>query len=281
MRTNRRVFVVGGLAAIAGGAGAAGVDGAETGNADTAPPDAPLCLDYGLSFICNTARFNAVRFWVESRTIVIDDRTGASTEFYQCGSCKSENTFAEKGLLKEDNYDFLPILGDGQWLIFRRRAGVRGTYREVRKTEELWGKPVLKLHMAQRATPLASWEEIRDATAAGLPIVSRTEINSDATGLRAVIECPVKTMNISLEKRLYQVDTGPIAFPDLTKPYENLIECLSLAFVAFNASCFADFVVEQPTPVIEEGREVCKVYHYSRPFSLPAANTLYAIALPT
>ena len=25
-------------------------------------------LDYGRSFICNTAPFNAVRFWVESRT---------------------------------------------------------------------------------------------------------------------------------------------------------------------------------------------------------------------
>ena len=29
------------------------------------------CLDYGRSFICNPSSANAVRFWVESRTILI------------------------------------------------------------------------------------------------------------------------------------------------------------------------------------------------------------------
>jgi hypothetical protein len=91
------------------------------------------------------------------------------------------------------------------------------------------------------------------------------------------MECPVKTMNVSLEKELYQVDTGPIAFPDLTKRYERWIESLRLAFVAFNAPHFADFVVEQPTPVIENGQEVCKIHHYSKPFSLPATNRLLAV----
>ena len=56
----------------------------------------PACLDYGQSFICNTAPFNSVRFWIESRTTLTDKSTGESTTFYQCGSCKSENTFGEK-----------------------------------------------------------------------------------------------------------------------------------------------------------------------------------------
>ncbi|MCX7827054.1 MAG: hypothetical protein N2689_16110, partial [Verrucomicrobiae bacterium] len=80
------------------------------------------CLDYGLSFICHTARANAVRFWVESRTRIVDDRNGGSTDFYQCASCKSENTFGEKDLFYADNYDFLPIIGGGRCLIFRRKA---------------------------------------------------------------------------------------------------------------------------------------------------------------
>jgi hypothetical protein len=65
--------------------------------------------------------------------------------------------------------------------------------------------------------------------------------------------------------------------PDLTKRFEPPIASLRLAFVAFNAPHFADFVVEQPTPVMIDGREQCKVYHYSRPFSLPAANRLFAL----
>ena len=81
-------------------------------------------LDYGRSFICHVAPENSVRFWIESRTRIIDEKTGSATDYYQCGSCKSEDTFAKKNLLKEDNYDFLPIFGDGQILIFRRHSFV-------------------------------------------------------------------------------------------------------------------------------------------------------------
>jgi hypothetical protein len=59
-------------------------------------------LDYGRSFICHLADFNSVRFWVESRTRVFEKKT---VDFYQCASCKSEDTFASKNLFYEDNYD--------------------------------------------------------------------------------------------------------------------------------------------------------------------------------
>ena len=32
--------------------------------------------------------------------------------YYQCGSCKSEHTFAEKNLFINPNYDFLPVFGE-------------------------------------------------------------------------------------------------------------------------------------------------------------------------
>lgn len=238
------------------------------------------CLDYGLSFLCNPASFNSVRFWVESRTTLIDEQAGTRVEFYQCASCKSENTFGEKDLLYEDNYDFLPIFGGEDLLIFRRPARLSDNYRQLTKAADVWGQPILKLREGKRVTKLETWEQIRDTTAEAIPIVSQTELVNKETGLRAVVECPVKTMNISHDKQMYQVDTGPVAFPDLTRRYDRPIECLSLAFVVFNAPHFADFVIEQPTPVVEEGEEKCRIYHYSDPFSLPADNRLLAVALP-
>lgn len=240
----------------------------------------PACLDYGRSFICNTSPDNSVRFWIESRTTVIDDSCGTATEFYQCGSCKSENTFAEKDLFIADNYDFIPIFGgkDAEdLLVFRRPARLSDNYRTIVKSEKYWGKPILKLRQGQNVRVIETWEEIRDVTAAALPIVSRTEIANPQTKLRAVIECPVKTMNIAHPGKIYQVDTGPIAFADISRRAEPLIDCLSLAFVAFNAPHFADFIIEQPTAVSEGGKELCKIYHYSNPFSLPAKNTLFAL----
>jgi hypothetical protein len=234
-------------------------------------------LDYGRSFICNTAAFNAVRFWVESRTRVVDEKAGKWTDYYQCASCKSENTFAEQDLFHEDNYDFLPILGEDRWLVFRRTVALSERYRSVYRLHELWGQPTRALRKAADATVLDTWEQIRVATAGAVPLVTQTEIASPETGLRAIIECPTKTMNVSLDKGLYQVDTGPVGFPDLTKRHDPEIDCLSLAFLAFNAPDFADFVVEQPTRVSADGVETCEVYHYSSPFSMPARNRVFAL----
>ena len=165
-----------------------------------------LPLDYGRSFVCGTTPANSARFYVESRTILLDgDRRH---EFLQCGSCKSEDTFAEKELFNEDNYDFLPILGDdGQWLILRRKNRVTSEYRQTMKPG--WGPMIRRLVRGRKVTVLETWEQIRDATAIGTPIVLRTEIAHSGTGFRAIIEAPVKAMNISIDRQKYQVDTGP------------------------------------------------------------------------
>lgn len=274
MQTNRRGFL-GALGTTCAWAVSRVVSAEEQPAA--AAGNAEGCLDYGLSFICNTAKFNSVRFWIESRTRVIDDEAGMSWEFYQCASCKSENTFGEKDLFLPDNYDFLPVLGGSEWLIFRRPARLSENYRRIQPASELWGEPQLRLRYANKTILLDSWEKIRDCTAAGAPIVSQTELMSDATRLRAVIECPVKTLNVSVDRRMYQVDTGPLVWPDLSKRYERMIDCLRLAFVAFNAPTFADFIIEQPTPVLEDSKEVAQIYHYSGPISLPATNRLFSI----
>jgi hypothetical protein len=107
--------------------------------------------------------------------------------------------------------------------------------------------------------------------------VAQTEISEQGSGLRAIIEYPDKTINIRDEGPTYQVDTGPVAFPDLSKRYERSAESLSLAFVAFNAPDFADFVIEDETPIMEKDQPITRVHHYSRKLSLPSRNRLFAI----
>jgi hypothetical protein len=106
------------------------------------------------------------------------------------------------------------------------------------------------------------------------PIVGQTEISDSETGQRAIFEFPVKTMNTRRADDLYQVDTGPLAFPDLTKRHERNVDGISLAFVAFNAPDFADFVVEVPTSL---GEGMPEVHHYSELISLPAQNRVYVM----
>ena len=121
---------------------------------------------------------------------------------------------------------------------------------------------------------LEDGEAICAATYAGDPLVAQTEISNDETGLRAVIEYPVKSMNTNREKGAYQVDTGPVAFPDLSQRRNGChADAISLAFVAFNAPHFADFVLEVPTRVGGE-----EVHHFSQVLSLPANNRLFSVS---
>ncbi len=196
---SRRTFLSTGLLAASGLALARSATGGGERAAPAKAPDDTSCIDYGRSFFCNTAAFNSVRMWIESRTRIIDRQLGTSTVYYQGASCKSENTFGEKDLFYKDNYDFLPIFGDGKVLVFRRHHNQReNRYRTIKKMEEMWGdNPVVYTPAPKAVTELDTWEKVRDATAAGVPIVTRTEIRNGDTGLTAIIECPCKTMNVS------------------------------------------------------------------------------------
>ena len=234
-------------------------------------------IDYGRSFIHGRAAWNRARFWVESRTRVIDERAGTGEDYYQCGACKSEDTFAEKGLFVEDNYDFTPIFGPSHGVIFRRHARKTDGYRQVCASKDMWEGQEYRIVEGSPVRELPTTEAVRAATHAALPIVARTEIADAGAGLRAIIECPVKTMNVHDEKDMYQVDTGPVAFPDLAEWRGRGVDSMGLAFLAFNAPDCAYFVIEAPTDIAPPGSRPCMMYHYSDIRTLPSANTLYCI----
>src|SRR5690348_14829018 len=95
-------------------------------------------IDYGNSFlVCNWPE-NRVRFWVESRTRFVDEGRGVVEDYYQCASCKSEYTFAEKELFQPDNFDFLPIFGPELGVIFRRRVWLNPNYKSVQPFSKMW-----------------------------------------------------------------------------------------------------------------------------------------------
>ncbi len=278
-QTSRRQFLGGTLAAAT--AISVAKQTSLLKGAETVKQKEPLsCLDYAYSFICCPKSFNSVRFWIESRTILIDEKSNKQTVIYQCASCKSENTFGKSDLFLSPNYDFMPIFGGEDLLIFRRHAHATDRYRELVKAESVWGDPILKLRQAKGVSEISKFEEIRDATAAAIPLVAQTEIHNEETGLRAILEYPVKTMNIDRDNNIYQVDTGPLALPDLTRREDSPLGTVSLAFVAFNQPHFADFVIEQLTPIKEDDAEITKVYHYSNPISLTARNRILTVPVP-
>lgn len=235
-------------------------------------------LDYGRSFISGKGSQNEARFWVESTTTIVDEPNARVETWYQCGSCKSERTFATSDLFTPDNYDFLPIFGPQHGLIFRRKAYAYQHYREVRPIDDMFGGPIYRLQTAESARRLRSNQEVREATHSGAPLVGRTEITSEHSGVRAIMEYPIKTMNTHTERNLYQVDTGPVLLPDLSSKRDRWVDALSLAYVAFNETSFADFVVEVETTINGSSGAPAQVHHYSQLLTLPGENQLFALS---
>lgn len=238
-----------------------------------------LCTvtDFGRSMVTTFGGVgNTPLFWVESRCRVSDPRANQVREYYQCGSCKSEDTFATENLFKRPNYDFLPVFTPGQTIVFRRPAALSERYQTV--SGPLWGGSMPRIRTA-RAHALADASQIGAAVAAALPLVGQVEISDPESGRSVLLEFPIKTMNLSVDGTRWQVDTGPMVLPDLKAPPEAWSQSLRLAFVAFNTWDWADFVIEAPTPIEVDGKEVARVHHYSEILHLATRNRVFALEL--
>jgi hypothetical protein len=227
--------------------------------------------DYGRSFVTfvTEGRGNNARLQVESVCSLSDARTGKTTDYVFYASCKSEHTFAERDLFIEENYDFCGIFSDEEYVIFRTHSTHTDRWRE----EGLWRDRFEDVRfdlVSVEAEELDGTTAMVQRSLDNVPLAGRVEIGEG--DLNAVIEFPIKTMNANDIRPIYQVDTGPLPFPDFSADVDLHVKRLSPAYVAYNAPDFADFVVQQPVTV-----DGMVVTHYSKPISLVAKTSVLAM----
>jgi len=234
--------------------------------------------DFSRSFVTfvTKERTNTARIQVESRCELVDEASGNSQVFWLVASCKAEETYAPKDLFKVPNYDFCAIFSDTDYTIFRTHV-VDDGYIETGLNADRFEEVRIDIRWTDGERKLSAAGDIVEATVENLPLVGRTEIRDERNRLRAAIDYPVKTMNVHPERKIFQVDTGPIALPDLTSEKERWIERLELAYVAYNRFDSADFILHAPTPVIEGGERLCIVRHYSMVRTMKAKNTIWTV----
>ena len=234
-------------------------------------------LDYYRSFVTFVTpnRGNNARLQIESRCILTDTRTQSSKEYCFFASCKSERTFAEKDLFQQENYDFCGIFGGDEYVIFRAGREWSDKYLDQGNWSDRFDDLVWHLREASGEQLLTTNQEIVEASIAGHPLIGRTTVSSGDGSRQAVLEFPIKTMNANDIRVMYQVDTGPIPFPELDGDFDLDIKRFRLAFVAYNVPDFADFVLQVKTPV-REG-EPASIPHYSEIRSLKAENQVLRV----
>lgn len=103
----------------------------------------------------------------------------------------------------------------------------------------------------------------------------RTRVSDDSDRYHAMLEFPIKTMNVNDINNTYQTDTGPILLPNFTSAKERMVERFQLAFVAYNRQDETYFVIQEPTPIVAGSKE--KVSHYSKVVRVDAQNSVLAL----
>ena len=222
-----------------------------------------------------------MRFQVESVLSLRDERAGSIWTIYQCPSCKAENTFDAAGpgdLFKRPNYDYLPIVCGAEMLVLRRGLLSAATrYRSCYRESPTFGS-FNSAVVTAAAAPLPDFAAVEAASRSGAPLVGRSVLAAPDTGLSAELEYPIKTLNVRFAPDVYQVDTGPVPFPDLSERRARWADYLHLAFLAYETRTtdHADFILEVAAPV-SAAADAPRVLHYARHLARPAVNSLWRL----
>ncbi len=127
------------------------------------------------------------------------------------------------------------------------------------------------------ACPLKTSEEIIRTTLDCEPMVGRTILNNEEQKWHTVLEYPLYYMNVHPPEGRFQVDLGPILYPDFNVKGESPIECLKLAYIMYNQLDAVEFAIRVPTLVVE-GQSV-ETLHYSKVIKMSAQSELFSLGM--
>ncbi len=233
--------------------------------------------DYSRSFVTFVLPINTARLQVEARCVL--SLPGAADEqFALFASCKSEVCYVEGQLFVDPNYDFSGMFSLTRYRLERIHADAAAEKPEAGPIASRFDDLLWQIHEAERLRPLTDKAAVIDATLAGEIILARNEMADEASGARAMIEYPVKTMNVHRETGTFQVDTGPVPLYDFASGEDEVMGRFAWAYVAFNEFGGACFVSQAPTAIVRDGVEVARTSHYSvLSGRADAVNTLWAL----
>lgn len=209
---------------------------------------------------------------------------GVAQEYVLGASCKAEQVNVSENIWHEPPADMCLIASREEFLVIkswdRNNRGVMLCPAELGPQPErqagLVSDAFTQLHIDCRPVEgrlLNTPEDVVSAILGNLPLVSLSRI-AQPDGSLIELEYPVKVVNAGEREMFYQLDTGPVLFPD-DSAFDGTLQIsrLRLAFIAHNNSGCTELLLNVPTPI----GSGFSVNHYSRPVRVRAENTLFAI----
>ena len=245
-------------------------------------------LDYSRSFAINSSardgvEKNTCRTQLLARCSVAE-ADGDDSDYFLGKECIGEYMYQERGIAQVPTSEVCIIFSDDDSSLLKKFANHEsdvvqaGEMTVPRKSFDGSYANWISLRFVQKwraARPLISVDAIIAATLAGEPMVGRTTL---ATG--AVLEYPIPYMNVHPPESRFQVDVGPILYPDTDSTAPMMVQRLQLAYVMFNQLDQAEFAVRVPTLVAADasaGDASAQTLHYSAVVKTAAKHELFSL----
>ncbi|MBI1914505.1 MAG: hypothetical protein HYS12_07175 [Planctomycetes bacterium] len=242
-----------------------------------------LC-DFPNSYLTFTVadRSNAARIQLDARCRLTDRRTGQAEEVFLITPCKSERMYVKEKLYQDPNFDFCGIWSRKEYLILRTPLTsdlARAAPKELDAgvLPGRFGQSKIDLRYLENTQPLKSDSAVVQATLKNLYLMARTHVEHADPHLSAMIEYPVKTMNVCEKTTRFQVDTGPLLWPDFESKAKLAVERFDLGFIVYNTFADGEVVLRVQTPIVLKGKEAAKAWHYSKIVPIKAKHELFCV----
>ncbi len=231
-------------------------------------------LDFNRSFLNFTTldRGNTARIQIEARCTLTEHSGGASHRYVMIASCKAEDTYGSGALFKQPNYDFSGVFSDSEYAIYRVFAEAQDNQGESGRLEQLFAGVDIVETLLDAPRMLESAAEIIRATIDGLPLCARTTFDALDGRYSARLDYPIKTINVHPGRERFQVDTGPLPYPDVAAATGRVVDVFVPAFVAYQELDQAEFIVQEATRLAGGA----SVIHYAGTRAITARTVIYA-----
>jgi hypothetical protein len=244
--------------------------------------DTTRLVDFTNSYMTFTMpdESNIARIQLDARCVVTDRTQGSTDEIFLITPCKSERMYVPEKLYQNPNYDFCGIWSRKEYLILRTHVT-----HDPKRAGELdggllpgrFGKSVIDLRYLADTHELKTDAAVVKATLKNQYLMARTHVEHSDPHVSAMIEYPVKTMNVCEKTTRFQVDTGALIWPDFTAKTKLLVERFQLGFICYNTYNDGEVVLRVPTPISVDGKPVSQAWHYSKIVPIKAKHELFCV----
>lgn len=248
-------------------------------------------IDYRSSFTINITadeegENNTCRTQLLAKCALINEDSGQSGIYFLGKDCIGEYMYKERGIVQEPTSNVGVIFGEKESSLFKKFAnhesdviqtGAQGVRKKIFAGTIAYSKELNFKLKEVEARPLKTSEEIIHATLDCEPMVGRTILNNEEQKWHAVLEYPLYYMNVHSPEGRFQVDLGPILYPDFNVKGESPIEYLKLAYIMYNQLDAVEFAIRVPTLVVE-GQSV-ETLHYSKVIKMSAQSELFSLGM--